>query len=223
MQNIPWKSWETPIVLQTISRSLVTPEISALAEEAMRLLETSTEIQRVFEEARKQNQRKFTWDLESLEKSKLELFNFRVDSTSWTKKLDKTSWITYKESSTWDIWEYVDWVPEELKWEQFFTWDAAMRETTKVWKRMPTDEEWIKICKPYWNDWEWLSKKLWIPMAGYRYYLTKDFNNQGNFGFYWSFITIGDNWHGLKFNSNRIFPSSSNNPATGFSVRCFKN
>jgi len=236
MQNNFLESWKTPTILQTISRPLVTPEISALVEETMRLFKTSSEVRKVLEEVRKQNQKRFTWYPLLLEKTKLEPFNFRVYSSLWTEKIDKSTWIKYKESPTWDMWEYIDWVPEELEWEQLFTWDARVRETTKAWKRMPTYEEWFEICKPYisvWSkrNWERLTERLWMPFAGehwYRYSKYESpspyFEGQRKYLFYWSSSIDTSNNLGVWLYVDSIYISVPHHKeiAHGFSVRCFK-
>lgn len=78
-----------------------------------------------------------------LEKIELEEFNFKVDSSDW--EIKEVGWCTVKVNPEWDIFEYVySWDEEGCKdttWEQLFTRDAAMRETEKVGKRIPTDEE----------------------------------------------------------------------------------
>jgi len=72
---------------------------------------------------------------------KLEKENFKVDSTGW-KQFTNEEGIIYLENSAGNICEFVAGVPDNLVGQQLFTWNAAMRETKKVGKRMPTDEEW---------------------------------------------------------------------------------
>ena len=58
--------------------------------------------------------------------------NLKVDSSEWKEK--EIGWVKVKINPEWDITEYLEW---ELAWEQLFTWDAAMRESKKQWKRLP--------------------------------------------------------------------------------------
>lgn len=79
------------------------------------------------------------FDIDTPKKLTLEPNNFRVNSKGWKKK--NCQGVTSKINPKGDIVEYVSGVSKELIGEQLFTWDAAMRETKKAGKRMPTDEE----------------------------------------------------------------------------------
>lgn len=79
----------------------------------------------------------------------LETENFKINSKDW-KTVNGV-----KQNKKGDVWEIID---GEFKGEQLFTWDAAMRETKKVGKRMPTDEELKDIDLSEYN----------LPLAGYR-------------------------------------------------------
>jgi len=88
--------------------------------------------------------------------------NLKVDSSKW--KEIQIDWVKVRINPEWDIIEYFEW---ELAWEQLFTWDAAMRESEKLWKRLPfaddddkefqaiIDEVWVeefsKLCPGYLN------------------------------------------------------------------------
>lgn len=67
---------------------------------------------------------------------KLEEYNFKIDSTWWEEK--NINWVTIKINKEWDVVEYTKW---RFKWEQLFSWNAAMRETKKYWKKIPTHNE----------------------------------------------------------------------------------
>ena len=71
--------------------------------------------------------------------------NFRVEDIEWKPKIFKDkNWLKYKESVTVDMWEYIGW---KFDWEQFFTLDAAMRETERNWQIMLNKKKWKKIMK----------------------------------------------------------------------------
>lgn len=177
-----------------------------------------------------QNQtRQFTGNLEALEISWLEQFNFQVDSSNWWYELDKDwkqkllNWHPIKENPKKDIWEITmqDWTKEQL-----FTHDSAIREIQKAWKTIPTWWEWWQweqICKPYWDDWEKLSKELWLPMAGYRSFSGSSFNYQSSDAYYWSSSPSSTNAYGLYINTTAVLPANIHYSAYGFSVRCIKN
>ncbi len=79
------------------------------------------------------------------ENIELEDYNFRVDSTGW-KKITNTSddEENYLENPEGDIREILE---GSCKTQQLFTWEAAIRETAKAGKRMPTDKEWLSLVK----------------------------------------------------------------------------
>jgi len=73
----------------------------------------------------------------------LEDRNFRIESAEW--EMEEYGDITYKVSPEKDVYEIMKISGSKrpaLVGQQLFTFDAAMRETTKVGKRIPTREEW---------------------------------------------------------------------------------
>lgn len=76
----------------------------------------------------------------------LEKENFRVNSVGWKEKTLPENFpacqTRVKINPEGDIIELIE---GEFKGEQFFTFDAALRETMKVGKRIPSKEEWIEI------------------------------------------------------------------------------
>jgi DNA-directed RNA polymerase subunit H (RpoH/RPB5) len=78
-----------------------------------------------------------------IEKLELEDHNFKVNSDGWVKKTSND--IEYLENKEGDIVEIIN--HPDLSGEQLFTWDAAMRETEKAGKRMPTDDEFDDLLK----------------------------------------------------------------------------
>lgn len=68
-----------------------------------------------------------------LKKKLIEDHNFKVISIGWKKIIvDNEEYLVNPEGDIWEINE------GEFKGEQFFTWDAAMRETKKAGKEIPT-------------------------------------------------------------------------------------
>ena len=65
-------------------------------------------------------------------KIKLDPTNLKIDSDGW-RKYTNDDRQEYLVNSDGDVWEY--------KGNQYFTWEAAMREAEKLGKRLPTDEE----------------------------------------------------------------------------------
>ena len=143
----------------------------------------------------------------------LEDENFRVNSTSW-RRITSEKGIVYLENPEKDIWEYVGEVPQDLIGQQLFTWLAAMRETGKVGKLMPTNEEFPQFQKKDFGK---------IVYAGLRY-TDGSFNYSGTYTFFWSSSVSGANAWGRYLNSSHStvhrYPDDQ---ARGFSVRCLKN
>ncbi len=71
-----------------------------------------------------------------LKKIELESENFKINSTGWERVIDNQKDILINKKG--DVKEIVG---GKYDGEQLFTWRAAMRETKKVEKRIPTDEE----------------------------------------------------------------------------------
>ena len=145
--------------------------------------------------------------------------NFRVDSTGWEQRIKEG--ITYLESPIKDIWEYVAGVNEELIGQQLFTWDAAMRETEKAGKRMPSDEEWATIIENY-NEINGALKKEaeQFPFVGYRSGINGPFNKVGSYGVYRSSSIKNIAPYYLGFTSVSVSPACNDYRTYGFSVRC---
>ena len=110
----------------------------------------------------------------------LEDSNFWIDSKGWKTKVE--DWIKVKVNSEWDIWEFAEW---EFKWEQLFTWDAAMRETEKAGKKIPTRGQWEELIE---QDKEFI---LNLPKVGYRNSSIAYYYYQGTYGSYWSSSPTG--------------------------------
>ncbi len=141
---------------------------------------------------------------------KFEPRNFRVSSAGW-KKITVAG-KKYLVNPEGDIWEITD---GEAKGEQLFTLDAAMRETAKAGKRMPTDKEFSRLLKT----------KADMPnlvLAGYRY-STGSFGYRGAVAYLWSSTEYGSYaWYRYLSSGYATVYRSYINKACGFSVRCLK-
>jgi len=142
-------------------------------------------------------------------KKKLETSNFRIDSEGW--ELKEYGKVTCKVNPEKDVVEYVSGVAKELEGEQLFTWEAAMRETKKAGKRMPTEEEWEEVREEV------------VGCGIYPGYLGSSSGAlfyRGSFGHYWSSTQFSStSGYSLCFyssNSNMLFSDK----AYGYSVRC---
>lgn len=145
--------------------------------------------------------------IKKLLEPQLEDFNFRVNSDKWKEITIKGE--KYLKNKKEDIWE------SKSTGEQLFTWEAAMRETKKAGKRIPTDKEFSFLLKTK-ED----MKNLIF--AGYR-------GTNGSFGrtanaYFWSSSQRGANaWLRHLNSSYATVLRYTNSKAYGFSVRCFKN
>ena len=147
-------------------------------------------------------------ELETKEiKLELEDHNFRVNSDGWKKiTVDGEA---YLEAPTGDIWELFD---GGYRGEQLFTWEAAMRETKKAGKRMPTDEEFNDLTKDDIKN---------IVYTGYRL-AVGSFYNRGNYANLWSFSEYSSTyaWRRYLFYGSATVGRSYVDKTSGFSVRC---
>ncbi len=147
---------------------------------------------------------------------KVDKENLRVNSINW-REIVSTNWVRVKVNTLWDIWEFVDW---KYKWEQFFTWESAVRESIKQWKKM----FWINEFKSLISSmrYEKFLEKYNVKFSGYR-----DIN--GSFKFinneccFWSKNSKDDDessWYVSfrisNFNMNRC------NSRIAFPVRCYQ-
>lgn len=144
-------------------------------------------------------------------KLSLEPANFRVNSKGWKRR--KQNGVTFKVNPEGDITEYVSGVRKDLKGEQLFTWDAAMRETKKAGKRMPTDEEFNELEK------ELLTCCVF---PGYRDTVGA-FYIRGSNTYFWSSSESGTYaWRRYLSSGLSTVYRGTHSGAVGFSVRCLK-
>ena len=147
----------------------------------------------------------------------LESKNFHVDSVGW-ERFANYQGVVYLENLKKDIWEYVGGVPNELIGQQLFSWSAGMRETKKVSKRMPTDEEWGILTA---NGKNLLNLKKVLSgcrgTGGVFYGLDADAH-------FWSSSVAGTGaWGRGLYSSLFTVGRSPSDQAYGFLVRCLKN
>lgn len=140
----------------------------------------------------------------------LEDHNFKINSDGWEKiTVDGKMYLQNKQN---DVWEFLE---GECKGEQLFTYDAAIRETNKVNKVIPTDEQLNKFL---------IKEDLKnITYSGYRY-TDSSFYNLGSNLYLWSSSSSGSSnaWHRNLHSSYSTVNRYENPRAYGFSVRCLK-
>lgn len=143
-------------------------------------------------------------------KLELEQENFKIESTGWEKKHDDYSGIDYLENPEGDVWEIAS---GEFKGEQLFTWDAAMRETKKAGKRIPTYKEFSKLLKT----------KDDMPNLNFTGYRDTDgsFYALGANAYFWSSSQSGTSaWYRYLLSGCATVIRVLGSKANGFSVRC---
>lgn len=144
----------------------------------------------------------------SKKKLELEMEDFKIDSSNW----EKVKWI--KTNPEGDVFE-------DEYWNQFFTWDWAMRETKKVWKIIPTDEEFDEIIGDM-NKEEFM-KKYNIDYVGVLD--SGAFYNRGYSAYLWSSTehsTTVARGRLLNRNNTWVYRGYRDKSTYGFSVRCIK-
>lgn len=212
--------WEVNKKLAWVYDTVKTQELVKQIEEGYKITRDKlAELYRrqMQEQNNLQPKRQIPLSLEALEKSWLESNNFRVDSSKWEMQLDLLSWVEYLINPEWDIIELkVNW-----KKEQLFSQEAAIRETQKYSRKIPTKEQLEQMAIHYWQDWEKLSKELWLQPIGYWNPLKKKYYND-NSGFYWA---LDSNWQlgqSIFFDKNRILFYPINNTKNFLPVRCIR-
>jgi len=159
--------------------------------------------------------------------------NYRIDSAGW-KELALPDGTRVKTNPEGDVWEVPD---GPFKGEQHFTLDAALRETAKAGKRMPTESEWQRVLyrvaveldgKSGRIDGYGIAENLGLPLTGYRCPFGSCCYGQAWCGYYWASPTASENVaYGLFSDvSARIFSVKGEDADElrpfGFSVRCLK-
>ena len=155
----------------------------------------------------------------------LELEDFKIDSEGWTEfvLLDGAR---VKANPEGDVTELLD---GEFAGQQYFTWHAAMRETAKAGKRMPTEQEWFRIIRAInpkidhlgsWQEDVSIKGALKLKLAGYRFFTSPEYSNQGDHGYYWTSSHSGLYGYLFSVSKGMVGPSFLGMRAYGFCVRC---
>lgn len=171
--------------------------------------------------------------LESVEKiPQLETENYKIDKDmsveeklkNWrTKEIDANGIVYLEKNLSYGydayVWEYLEWVDNELIWEQKFTWNAIAR-IPWLWKKMPKDyEQFLKIIG---NDYQDFIKKNFskngkLMLSGMWHPGNKAFTEIGERDWIW--LWSGNNISLSKFGS---FHYGLKGSMIGYSVRCIK-
>ncbi len=138
--------------------------------------------------------------------------NFKINSDGW-KKITRIKDKSYLENPKRDIWEIID---GECAGEQLFTWDAAIRETAKAGKRIPTDDEFTEMLKTK-------SDMPDLVFSGFRS-TNSLFYDRDALASFWSSTESGANALGRSLCSgDATVNRNMSDKAYGSSVRCLKN
>ena len=148
--------------------------------------------------------------------------------------------------NTW-IWDYYQWgrndtwftaSPGDWQWPQNDNawWNTTNTSLARQWPcptgwHVPSSNEWQQAC----NTILWttcvngmaynplISSKLKLPFAGYRNWVSSNYNAQSVYFGYWSSTTNTTNAYYLSFSNSIINPADYNYRGFGFSLRCIKN
>jgi hypothetical protein len=111
----------------------------------------------------------------------------------------------------------------------YFTRDEALKSAPEwyhvpeIWERVRVYNVLVRLWIIQYNDGEWLSEVLKLPLAGYRYYdSSTTVYHQGNSSDYWSSSPNGSYARNLYLDASDVYAYRSNDRAFGFSLRCFR-
>lgn len=147
--------------------------------------------------------------IKNLLEPQLEDFNFRVDSTGW--EIRAIGLHVYLENPEKDIWECRD----GFVGEQLFTWNAAMRETKKAEKRMPTKEEFKALVKTR----EDIKNLILVGYGG-----EHNFYGRTSNALFWSSTCAYTmkSWYAILQKKHNLMLTGIHNQKYVLSVRCIK-
>jgi hypothetical protein len=155
----------------------------------------------------------------------LERSNFRIPSDGW-EMLTLSDGTRVKTNAQRDIWELCF---GEIAGEQHFTIEAAIRETEKAGKRMPTWDDWFDIIRTTrpdidenggWKDDQSVREKFGLKLAGYHNTRLAEHIYPGATGYYWTAGSPETEGYYLLLTKHQVIPARNAVAANGFSVRC---
>jgi uncharacterized protein (TIGR02145 family) len=155
----------------------------------------------------------------------LELDDFKIDSEGWSEFV-LADGARVKANPERDVTELLE---GEFAGQQYFTWHAAMRETANAGKRMPTEQEWFEIIRMInpkidplggWQEDVSVREALKLKIAGYRFFTSLEYSDQGNNGYYWTSSHSGSYGYLYSISKRMIGPLHHGMSVYGFSVRC---
>lgn len=158
----------------------------------------------------------------------LELENFRIRSDGWRESADSKGVLCLVNPSG-DVWELAE---GNFAGEQLFTWEAAIRETRKARKRMPSFKEWMGILLAQcpssapslgetWIEVPGVAEKLGLNTVGKKAVSAGTLYLQGVHGYYWTHSAYGSYGPHIGISSSgRIGYAYTNYRSYAFSVRC---
>ncbi|EKD30082.1 MAG: hypothetical protein ACD_78C00161G0002 [uncultured bacterium (gcode 4)] len=157
----------------------------------------------------------------------LEPENFHIDSTGW-KEIRLPQGIRIKINPEEDVTEILE---GEFRGEQYFSHNAAIRETKKAGKKIPDNEEWRNIirsinasldfCEKPQNDTS-VRETLGLKLSGYQYGPRWSYKERSVQWYYWSSSFISDFGHYIAVSEEKIEPIRSTGGVYMFSIRCLK-
>ena len=155
----------------------------------------------------------------------LERTNFRIASEGW-ESMTLSDGTRVKANAQRDVWELCF---GEFAGEQFFTSDAAHRETQSAGKTMPSWGDWMEIIRTVkpdidedggWKDDRSVRETFGLRLAGYHNARLKELIYSGSVGYFWTAGSPENEGHYLLLTSNQVIPARNAVQANGFSVRC---
>lgn len=166
-----------------------------------------------------------------------------INSSTWILTLTTSDWIDCSTDKLWlhfqwsnNNWFTIEdepWIWPSLTWIHVKgdTWESkAWSEPCLAGYHMPSNLEWQEI----YDLWEWenmpskwykLRSDLFLPLAGYRYFIDGTLGNQSWTAYYWassSSVDIINDAYNLFFGAWFVYPQHTFNIKSARSIRCIK-
>ncbi len=160
-------------------------------------------------------------------KEDIESENFRIDSTGW-REVMLSSGVRIKINPQGDITEPLE---GEFIGEQYFSYNAMIRETEKAGKCVPSNEDWETIIRSINSDITFnevpqndasVRETLGMKLSGYQYGSNSSYKEQGTKGYCWSSSSLSEYGYYVTVENNKIEPIRSTSKIYMLPVRCFK-